>query len=56
MGKTVPMSTPVFVNADGQLGTTTSSARFKDEIKPMAKASEAILALKPVIFHLQERD
>ena len=25
--------------------------RFKDEIKPMDKASEAILALKPVTFH-----
>src|SRR6266446_3483139 len=41
MGKTVPMSTPVFVNANGQLGTPTSSARFKDQIKPMDKASEA---------------
>jgi trimeric autotransporter adhesin len=50
MGKTVPRSTPVFVNADGLLGTVTSSARFKDEIKPMDKASEAILALKPVTF------
>jgi hypothetical protein len=27
-----------------------SSRRFKDEIKPMDKASEAILALKPVTF------
>ena len=31
-------------------GTTTSSARFKEAIKPMDKASEAILALKPVTF------
>ena len=54
MGKTVPMSTPVFVNANGQLGTTPSSARFKDEIKPMDKASEAILALKPVTFHYKK--
>jgi len=50
MGKTVPMSTPVFVNAKGQLGTTTSSARFKEAIKPMDNASEAILALNPVTF------
>jgi hypothetical protein len=50
MGKTVPMSTPVFVNANGQLGTTPSSARFKDEIKPMDKVSEALLALRPVTF------
>jgi hypothetical protein len=28
----------------------TSSARFKEEIKPMGKASEAILALRPVSF------
>ena len=40
----------VVVNANGQLGTATSSARFENEIKPMDKASEAILALKPVIF------
>jgi hypothetical protein len=35
----------------GQLGTMSSSRRFKKEIKPMDKASEAILALKPVTFH-----
>lgn len=41
----------VFVNANGRLGTLTSSRRFKEDIKPMGKASEAILALKPVTFH-----
>jgi hypothetical protein len=40
----------VFVNGAGQLGIEISSARFKDEIKPMGKASEAILALRPVVF------
>jgi hypothetical protein len=44
----------VVVNTDGQLGTTTSSKRFKDEVKPMDKASEAILALKPVTFHYKK--
>jgi hypothetical protein len=44
----------VVVNAGGQLGTTTSSNRFKDEVKPMDKASEAILALKPVTFHYKK--
>jgi Chaperone of endosialidase len=34
-----------------QLSTTSSSRRYKKEIKPMNKASEAILALKPVTFH-----
>src|SRR5205814_3485162 len=38
-----------------QLGVAaTSSARFKDEIKPMDKASEAILALKPVTFRYKK--
>src|SRR5437764_2392518 len=42
---------PVYVDTDGHLGTpTTSSARFKEAIKPMDKASEAILALQPVTF------
>ena len=44
----------VVVNAGGQLGVTTSSARFKDEIQPMGKASEAIFALKPVTFRYKK--
>jgi hypothetical protein len=40
----------VVVNGNGQLGVAPSSARFKDDIKPMDKASDAILRLKPVIF------
>ena len=49
-GATASGGAAVFVNSSGELGTLTSSARFKDEIKPMDKASEAILALKPVTF------
>ena len=41
---------PVSSIHDGQLGRVLSSRRFKEEIKPMDKASEAILALKPVTF------
>jgi Chaperone of endosialidase len=40
----------VIVNSNGKLGVTASSKRVKDEIQPMGKASEAILALKPVTF------
>jgi hypothetical protein len=40
----------VIVGSDGKLGTIVSSARFKEAVKPMDKASEAILALKPVTF------
>jgi hypothetical protein len=42
--------TSVVVNPAGRLGTVASSQRFKDDVKPMNKASEAILALKPVTF------
>jgi len=49
-GATVPAGVGVIVGANGKLGTVVSSARFKDEIKPMDKASEAILSLKPVTF------
>ena len=44
-------SLPVRVDSFGKLGTEVSSRRFKRDIKPMAHASEAILALNPVIFH-----
>jgi hypothetical protein len=42
---------PVVIDLNNQLGTIVSSRRFKNEINPMDKASEAILALKPVTFH-----
>jgi hypothetical protein len=47
---------PVFITSNGKLGTINppSSARFKEEIKPMSKASEAILALKPVTFRYKK--
>jgi hypothetical protein len=45
---------PVFVSPDGFLGVAISSARFKEDIKPIDKASEAILALKPVTFHYKK--
>jgi uncharacterized coiled-coil protein SlyX len=49
-GVTVASGVGVIVGSTGQLGTVVSSERFKDQIKPMDKASEAILALKPVTF------
>ena len=44
----------VVINAMGKLGVAASSARFKEEIKPMDKASEAIHALKPVTFRYKK--
>jgi hypothetical protein len=49
-GATVTGGSPVYVTANGQLGTLTSSARFKKNIKPMGNVSDALLALKPVTF------
>ncbi len=44
----------VKVDSEGHLGTVGSSERFKDAIKPMDKASEAILALEPVTFRYKK--
>jgi len=44
----------VYVNSDNKIGTLASSRRYKDEIKPMAKASEAILSLRPVSFRYKK--
>jgi len=49
-GATVASGVGVIVGSNGQLGTVVSSERFKDAVKPMDKASEAILALRPVTF------
>jgi hypothetical protein len=38
----------------GLLGHATSSRRYKEEIKPMDKASEALYWLKPVTFHYKK--
>ena len=42
---------PVVIDSAGQLGTQSSSGRYKKDIKPMDKTSEAVLSLKPVTFH-----
>ncbi len=49
-GTAVTGGVGVMINSNGQLGTMVSSERFKDAIEPMDKASESILALKPVTF------
>ena len=49
-GATIASGAAVLVAANGQLGTATSSKRFKENIKPMDKASQALFSLKPVTF------
>jgi len=53
-GQTVVGGAAVFVDSSGKLGTMTASTRFSDQIKPMNKASEAILTLKPVTFRYKQ--
>ena len=50
-GATVADGVAVVVGANGHLGTVISSSRYKEAIRPMNKASEAILSLQPVTFH-----
>ena len=54
-GATSSGGIPVLINSDGRLGTVPSSRRFKDEVKPMAQASEALFALKPVTFRYKKK-
>jgi len=53
-GQTSSGGTGVFINSDGKLGTTTSCRRFKEEVKPMERASEVLFELKPVTFRYKK--
>src|SRR4029077_2527502 len=53
-GQTSSAGAAVFINNSGKLGTSTSSRRFKEEIKRMDTASEALFALQPVTFRYKK--
>jgi hypothetical protein len=53
-GVTIADGVSVVIGRDGQLGTITSSARYKKEIKSMDNASAAILQLRPVSFRYKD--
>jgi hypothetical protein len=53
-GQTSSGGAAVFINSAGKLGTIMSSQRFKEKIKPMDHASEALFALKPVTFRYKK--
>jgi Chaperone of endosialidase len=53
-GATSSGGTAVYTNSNGKLGTTTSARRFKEDIKPMNNASEALFALRPITFHYKK--
>jgi hypothetical protein len=44
----------VYVDANNKIGTLASTRRVKDDIESMAKASETILALRPVTFRYKK--
>jgi Chaperone of endosialidase len=53
-GQTAASGSAVFITSGNKLGTMTSSVRFRDEIKPVEKTSEAILGLRPVSFRYKK--
>jgi hypothetical protein len=54
--KTATPGTAVFIDSSGQLGTVSSSIRYKEDIQPMAGASERLLKLRPVKFRYKKAD
>jgi hypothetical protein len=50
-GSTSSSGNAVYVNASGQLGTLTSSVRFKEDVATMGEASHNLMKLRPVVFH-----
>jgi hypothetical protein len=49
-GSTSSSGIPVYVNPSGQLGTTTSSLRFKEQVRDMGDSTDALMKLRPVTF------
>ncbi len=46
----VPNGIPVLIDSNGQLGTATSSIRFKDDVRDMSEESAKLMRLRPVTF------
>ncbi len=55
-GVTSSSGVAVFINSTGQLGTLTSSRRFKKDVKTMGTVSEKLLQLRPVTFRYKSAD
>ena len=48
--------TAVMIDSSGQLGTISSSRRYKEDIQNMADASQRLLELRPVTFRYKQAD
>jgi len=53
-GATATGGISVLVDANGVLGTTASSARFKQNVRDMDHAGDALMKLRPVAFEYRE--
>jgi trimeric autotransporter adhesin len=49
-GATSSSGVPVYINSNGQLGTLTSSLRFKENVRDMGDSTSALMKLRPVTF------
>ena len=49
-GSTASSGVPVYINSFGQLGTSPSSLRFKEQVRDMGDSSDALMKLRPVTF------
>jgi trimeric autotransporter adhesin len=54
--ETATGGTEVFIDSSGRLGTKLSSLRYKEDVEPMAEASERLLQLRPVKFRYKKAD
>ena len=55
-GVNISAGVAVYIDKSGQLGTITSSRRFKNEIKTMGNVSDKLLKLRPVTFRYKSAD
>ena len=53
-GNTVSGGVPVLINASHELGTTTSSAKFKEKVETLADPRDVLMRLRPVSFVYRE--
>jgi len=53
-GATASGGVTVYITSNGQLGTVTSSRRFKKDIRTMGTASDRLMQLRPVTFRYKQ--
>src|SRR5581483_1599126 len=50
-GVTSGSGVPVYINSNGQLGTQTSSRKYKEDIRDMGDLTNRLMKLRPVTFY-----